>query len=131
MKVYCPTCGSGTDYTITKPKFCSSCGGGFSTLAETPTKRVFKPNPQNRVQTVQEQVEEEEFEMPNIDKLEVDIRASKSFGVISLKDLAVGQQQQDDGYVREADPTYSKKSFSDDFRRDAGSSRNHESTQET
>jgi hypothetical protein len=94
MKVYCSTCGSGTNYTMTKPKFCSSCGGAFSALAK-------------------------------------DINTSRSFGIVSLKDLAVGEAQQNDGYVRESDPTYSKESFSEDFRRDAGSSRNHESTQET
>tara|TARA_R110002020_G_scaffold417632_1_gene626803 strand:- start:1267 stop:1569 length:303 start_codon:yes stop_codon:yes gene_type:complete len=100
-------------------------------LAKTPAKRVFKANPQNPTVTIQEEVEEEEFEMPNIDKLEVDINASRSFGIVSLKDLAVGETQQNDGYVRETDPTYSKESFSEDFRKDAGSSRNHESTQET
>ena len=131
MKVYCSTCGSGTNYTMTKPKFCSSCGGAFSALAKAPAKRVFKANPQNPVATVQEEVEEEEFEMPNMDKLEIDINTSRSFGIVSLKDLAVGEAQQNDGYVRESDPTYSKESFSEDFRRDAGSSRNHESTQET
>jgi hypothetical protein len=116
---------------MTKPKFCSSCGGSFSALAATPIKRVFKANPQNPAATIQEEVKEEEFEMPNIDKLEVDINASRSFGIVSLKDLAVGETQRNDGYVRETDPTYSKESFSEDFRRDAGSSRNHESTQET
>jgi len=130
MKVYCSTCGSGTNYTMTKPKFCSSCGGSFSALAKTLPKRVFKANPQNPAATIQEEVEEE-FEMPDIDKLEVEINAARSFGVVSLKDLAVGETQQDDGYMRETDPTYSKKSFEEDFRRDAGSSRNHEQTQET
>jgi hypothetical protein len=116
---------------MTKPKFCSSCGGSFSALAKTPAKRVFKADPQNPAATIQEEVEEEEFEMPNIDKLEVEINVAKSFGVMSLKDLAVGETQQDDGYMRETDPTYSKKSFEEDFRRDAGSSRDHEPTQET
>ena len=70
--------------------------------------------------------------MPNMDKLDVDINASQLFNIVSLKDLAVGDKQQNDGYVREADPTYSKKSFAEDFRRDAGSSSiNHEQTQET
>ena len=39
---------------------------------------------------------------------------------------------QGDGYVREADPTYSTESFAEDFRRDAGSSRKNDAeTQET
>tara|TARA_R110000744_G_scaffold141455_1_gene252857 strand:- start:1189 stop:1587 length:399 start_codon:yes stop_codon:yes gene_type:complete len=132
MKVYCPTCGSGTEYSLKKPKFCAGCGEAFSALNKAPAKRVFKTNPQNPIATIQEEVEEEEFEMPDMDKLDVDIRTSRSFNIVSLKNLAVGEKQQDDGYVREADPTYSKTSFTEDFRRDAGSSsRDHEQTQQT
>ena len=132
MKVYCPTCGSGTSYAATKPKFCSSCGEAFSALNKTPAKRVFKADPRNPVATIQEEVEEEEFEMPDMNKLDIDINASRSFNVISLKDLAGSDQEGvSDGYIREADPTYSKKSFAKDFMRDAGSSRNHEQAQET
>jgi hypothetical protein len=127
MKVYCPTCGSGTEYSLKKPQFCAGCGEAFSALNKTPAQRVFKTDPKNPIATIQEEVEEEEFEMPNIDKLDIDIRASRSFNIVSLKNLAVGEKQQDDGYVRETDPTYSKASFTEDFRRDAGSSsRNHE-----
>ena len=132
MKVYCPTCGSGTEYSLKKPKFCAGCGEAFSALNKAAAKRVFRTDPKNPLATIQEEVEEEEFEMPNMDKLDVDIRASQSFNIVSLKDLAVGDKQQNDGYVRETDPTYSKESVAEDFRRDAGSSStNHEQTQET
>ncbi len=132
MKVYCPTCGSGTEYSLKKPKFCAGCGEAFSALNKAAAKRVFRTDPKNPVATIQEEVEEEEFEMPNMDKLDVDIRASQLFNIMSLKDLAVGEKQQNDGYAREADPTYSKASFTEDFKRDAGSSsKNHEQTQET
>ena len=132
MKVYCPTCGSGTGYAATKPKFCSSCGEAFSALNKTPAKRVFKTDPRNPVAMIREEVEEEEFEMPNMDKLHIDINASRSFNVTSLKDLAGSDQEGvSDGYIREADLTYSKESFAEDFMRDAGSSRNHEQAQET
>ena len=70
MKAYCPTCGSGTSYAATKPKFCSSCGKAFSALNKTPAKRVFKADPRNPVATIQEEVEEEEFEMPDMNKLD-------------------------------------------------------------
>ena len=133
MKVYCPTCGSGTDYSLKKPKFCAGCGEAFSALNKTPAKRVFKTDPHNPVATIQEEVEEEEFEMPNIDRLDVEINASKSFKVTSFKDLAgTDLDGNDDGYVREADPTYSAESLAEDFQRDAGSSsRTNEQTQET
>ena len=129
MKVYCPTCGSGTNYTITKPKFCAGCGEAFSALNTTPAKRIFKTDPGNPIATIQEEVDEEEFEIPNMDELDVDIQVSRSFQVTSLKDLSMGQKQQSDGYVREADPTYSTESLAEDFLRDAGSaSRTHEQT---
>lgn len=133
MKVYCPTCGSGTEYSLKKPKFCAGCGESFSALAKTSAKRVFRTDPKNSIATVQEEVEEEEFEMPNIDRLDVEINASKSFKVTSFKDLAgTDLDGNDDGYVREADPTYSSESLTEDFLRDAGSaSRAHEQTQET
>ena len=85
MKVYCPTCGSGTSYAATKPKFCSSCGEAFSALNKTPAKRVFKTDPRNPVATIREEVGEEEFEMPNMDKLDIDINASRLFNVTSLR----------------------------------------------
>ena len=67
-----------------------------------------------------------------MDKLDIDINASRLFNVTSLKDLAGSDQGGvSDGYVREADPTYSKESLAEDFMRDAGSSRNHEQAQET
>ncbi len=132
MKVYCPTCGSGTGYTMSKPKFCSSCGEAFSEFNKTPAKRVFRGVPRNSAATIQEEVEEEEYEVPNIDKLDVDIRASRGFNVTSFKDLAgssVGGLEDD--YVREEDTTYSAESLAEDFMRDAGSSRNHEQAQKT
>jgi hypothetical protein len=132
MKIYCPTCGGGTNYAAVKPNFCASCGEAFSAFGKTPAKRVFRADPRNPAATIQEEVEEEVFEVPNIDRLDIDINASRSFNVVSLKDLASSDQDQvGDGYVREADPTYSKESFAEDFMRDAGSSRNHEQAQET
>ena len=133
MKVYCPTCGSGTDYSLKKPKFCAGCGEAFSALNKTPAKRVFKTDPHNPVAPIQEEVEEEEFEMPDMNWLDVDIRAGRSFNVVPLEKLAgTGLEGHNDGYVREADPTYSAESLAEDFQRDAGSSsRTNEQTQET
>ena len=60
MKVYCPTCGSGTEYSLKKPKFCAGCGEAFSALNKAAAKRVFRTDPKNPVATIQEEVEEEE-----------------------------------------------------------------------
>ncbi len=124
MKIYCPTCGAGTDYSLAKPKFCASCGEAFTALNSVPAKRVFKPSPQNPAVIAQEVVDEEEFKAPLIDKLDFEMLSSSSFKVTKMQDL-VGTQEKnlDDGYVREADPSYSKDSFEQDFLRDAGSSK--------
>jgi hypothetical protein len=123
MKVYCPTCGFGTEYSLTKPKFCSSCGEAFAVLNKVPAKRVFKVNPENPLGTVQEEAEEEEFVPPNLEKLDFDLSGSTFAEIYKIENLLGTSNGKKDGYVREADPTYSKESIEKDFLRDAGSSR--------
>mgnify|MGYP003627782596 CR=1 FL=1 len=130
--MYCSTCGCGTSYSMVKPKFCSSCGGTFSALEKTPAKRVFKAIPKNPIATVQQEVEEE-FEMPDMNKLDVDINVSRAFNVMSFKEIAgTIPNDHDDGFIREADSSYSAESVVEDFMRDAGSSsRTNEQTRKT
>jgi len=130
--MYCSTCGCGTSYSMVKPKFCSSCGGTFSALEKTPAKRAFKASPQNPIATVQQEVEEE-FEMPDMNKLDVDINVSRAFNVMSFKEIAgTIPNHHDDGFIREADSSYSAESVVEDFMRDAGSSsRTNEQTRKT
>ena len=123
MKVYCPDCGAGTEYSLKKPKFCGACGKSFST-ASVPAKRVFKTNPQNITSTVQEEVEEEEFQAPSISKLDFILESSNANNVYKLEDIAGSHPGAgDDGYVREADSSYTTESIKNDFMRDAGLSR--------
>ena len=124
MKVYCPTCGSGTEYSLTKPQFCSSCGEAFAALSKVPAKRVFKVDPKNPVRTVQEEVEEEEFIPPSMEKLDFDLSGPSLGNVHKIENiLGTANRKESDGYVRETDPTYSKESIKEDFLKDAGSSR--------
>ena len=124
MKVYCSTCGGGTNYTATKPRFCASCGEAFSALNKTPAKRVFKTDPKNPIATIQEEIEEEVFEMPNINKLEVEIGESRLFNVLPISKIAGSKMEGGgDDYRREADLSYSAETLAADFMRDAGSSR--------
>ena len=132
MKIYCPTCGGGTNYAAVKPKFCSSCGEAFLALNKTAAKRVFKADPKNPIATIQEEVEEEAFEMPNINKLEAEVDGSRLFNIAPM-DKLVGSNPEGSrsDYRREADLSYSAVTLAEDFMRDAGSSRNHEQAQET
>ncbi len=44
MKIYCQKCGSGTEYSFNKPKFCSACASSFSIVA-TVAPKVIKNTP--------------------------------------------------------------------------------------
>ena len=58
MKMYCLSCGSGTEYSLNKPKFCASCGSSFtSTASISPAKKVFKSVPS----AARVEIEEEEI----------------------------------------------------------------------
>ena len=125
MKLYCPTCGGATNYSLEKPKFCGSCGEPLTALGKFPAKRVFRSNPTNPTQMVQE-VEEEEFSLPNIDQLDfiLEGKGKISDRIKKLENIigtSIGYE--DDGYVRETGPTYLPDSIEADFMRDAGSSR--------
>lgn len=48
---YCPSCGAGTKFELSAPKFCSQCGGNFSNVAvasspaPAPAPRIVAPKP--------------------------------------------------------------------------------------
>tara|TARA_R110000751_G_scaffold103413_3_gene198689 strand:+ start:908 stop:1300 length:393 start_codon:yes stop_codon:yes gene_type:complete len=127
MKVYCSTCGGGTNYAAVKPKFCASCGEAFSVLNKTPVKRVLKANPKNPIATIQEEVEEEEFEMPSMNQLEVDVSESRLFNIVPMDKLAGSNVEGNkEDYRREPDLSYSEQTLAADFMRDAGSSRKND-----
>ena len=78
MKLYCPTCGSGTEYSLHKPKFCGSCGESFSSIGKASAKKVFKTqNPPSIKQVIdREEDEEEEFIAPVINRLDFEMQGS-------------------------------------------------------
>ncbi len=129
MKLYCPSCGSGTEYSLNKPQFCASCGSSFTKISTASTaKKVFKP-----VATVQntkiEEEEEEEYFSTNIDKLDFNIEVSSRMNHFKIEELAGSNEKNiDDGYRREVDPSYSKDTAEQDFLREAGSSRRNAET---
>jgi hypothetical protein len=124
MKQYCPTCGAATEYSFKKPKFCNSCGQSFGSVSKLPAKRVLRPSPVNPIEIVQEEEPEEEFQAPNIHKLQFDLEGSSNISMNKIQDIvATNQDQLEDGYKREGDPSYSKETFTEDFLRDAGSNR--------
>ena len=70
MKMYCPKCGSATQYNGKKPNFCHSCGNAFAgvqhptTVVEDGCLELFG---QEQEEPTHQQV------VPNISKLEIEI----------------------------------------------------------
>ena len=123
MKQYCPTCGSGTEYSLQKPKFCGSCGSLFGSMGQSTTPKVFKTN---SLKITKDSVieEEEKFSPPRINKLDFELEGQIGLSSHKIQDIAGSNPNAlDDGYQREVDPSYSKDTIQQDFLRDAGSSR--------
>ena len=80
MKIYCYSCGHPTQYAGEMPNFCQSCGKGlkkdevknYSTAAVNEMKEV--PDDLNEEE---DEYEDENYTLPNIDELVVEIRVDK------------------------------------------------------
>jgi len=126
MKQYCPTCGAGTEYSLKKPQFCASCGGSFTSMGKSEAKTVFKTKPVAKTIAIEAESKEEEeyFEEPNIGKLDFVLEGPSALNTHKIQDI-VGSHPEGlgDGYQREVDTSYSKETITQDFLKDAGSSR--------
>lgn len=117
LKIYCPSCAQATEYTLTKPSFCSMCGNRFdgSTSIASQTQKS-KPKIVNYPKIKHPQDEEiiedndeiiEELNDININALELDIPidTQKDKG-IKFEELAF---QKKTGFVREKAKKVNKK----------------------
>lgn len=72
MKQYCLKCGHPTEYSISKPNFCSKCGNPFNSTqkeAQEPKKLVIK----DKIDIdIEEDYDGEDIKMPNIKALEIE-----------------------------------------------------------
>jgi len=75
MKVYCQKCGSGTEYSFDKPKFCASCGTALSVSSHlTSPKAPAQRQPQRKITPDNEEEEVCAERVPdNIHKLDIEI----------------------------------------------------------
>ena len=99
MKLYCPSCGSGTEYSLNKPQFCASCGSSFTKISTASTaKKVFKP-----VATVQntkiEEEEEEEYFSTNIDKLDFNIEGSSRMNHFKIEESNIIDMKENETFL--------------------------------
>lgn len=125
MKVYCTNCGSGTEYSLKKPQFCSSCGTPFAQLSASAPRRVFKAAPVVASAPVVDEDEEEYEEeyIPSLNGLDFDLQTSKSFNSAPLNEIAGTNNGEKDTHRRGVDPSYSNESILNDLQREAGLSR--------
>lgn len=82
LSTYCQSCGGKNEYTVTKPKFCSSCGtplaqGLVEARGTTPLKKTY-----SQARPIQREVHDEDgtdiYEVPDISNLEYEIEVSNS-----------------------------------------------------
>ena len=123
MKIYCPKCGSGSNYSMTKPKFCQGCGKSFS--GEEPSRAAEKQKDATKVgaQIIPEIKRETIPE--NINKLEFD-----TIGTLQVKGSALGQLVGTsegtavfEGRSQSTEANFSKEEFLEQFKKEAGTSR--------
>ena len=126
MKIYCPNCGSATAYSGPKPKFCSSCGNPMSALAK-------KEKEEQKNYEIHEDIDIEEdpsenFDLGNMDKLEVEIthqsKNNVTFGQI-MENSADATVQGDVTFTKKpSTPQKSSEQVMEQFRKEAGTLRN-------
>jgi len=122
MKLYCKSCGSATDYTINKPKFCANCGNSFLENKILPKKINLSKD------TYNEDVEDEESEanlesIKNISNLDYEIstyeKPKQTIG--DLVGTSNGQELSNNPDIPQK--KISRKEFLEQFSREAGSLR--------
>jgi len=85
MKIYCQNCGKPTEYTaLSKPNFCFNCGTPFAGGISTANTNQVSPSASS---TVLDNDDDEITEIPNINKLQVDINVEEVQG-IKIENLA-------------------------------------------
>lgn len=125
MKIYCKECGSPTDYSASKPKFCSSCGKSFlNSVAQLKTNNLKIKN--NNAEEEYEDDSEEFTDLEainNLKGLDYDIHVQKS-SKQTIGDL-VGTSTDSEELPRLDIPQkqLSRKEFLEQFSKEAGSLR--------
>jgi uncharacterized Zn finger protein (UPF0148 family) len=77
LKIYCPECGAPTEYSMHKPKFCSSCGYSFfngkNQTISANTKPIVKESKIIENEDYFEEGEDEVNSVPSINNLAFDV----------------------------------------------------------
>lgn len=121
-KIYCPECGQPNQYLGNKPKFCMSCGNGFTVEAKT----IKAAKAQSQVveeENVESEEEETGGELPNITKLEVENASSFRPERQMLTHIASTVSDSQSQVPERPGENLSNKKILEQFRNEAGTSR--------
>ena len=118
MKLYCQKCGSGTEYSFDKPKFCASCGNSFGASMPQQAQSRQRTIPAPRV-THNEDDEEGSERVPDINRLDFDIdipqrKGSKIGNLVGTKDQSMLDERGQMG------SPMSKEQLLEQFKKEAG-----------
>ncbi len=88
-KEFCQQCGSGTEYNVNKPSFCSNCGVKFSNASLVSAEKPKIKKPKHEVEPDEDEEDEDESsaEIIDVPKLKFEVLADMR-GTTSLKTLA-------------------------------------------
>jgi hypothetical protein len=129
LKTYCSECGAPTEYSLNKPKFCSSCGNSFDKKTAVP---VLKPK--RTISKIQEPIDEIEDmddidggedvdHVPDIQKIDYELSLPPK-NKETIGNLAgTSTDSSEENWPKIKVPKLSKKEFLDNFAKEAGSLR--------
>ena len=126
LKIYCAQCGSPTEYSLIKPKFCSSCGNSFYTNLKIVSKIEPKPifNIKNNNDETEDYTEDytEVSKVPEITNLDFDIDIEKN-SVQKISDIAGSAKSNPYRELDNIPAEKNTKNIIEEFRKEAGSIR--------
>lgn len=137
LKIYCTECGSPTNYTSSKPKFCSSCGKPFDKLVlnkvlnQKQTITKIKPNLSKEMDedNIENDYDENHADInyvPNISKIDCEIIDVKNQGekIGNIMGTSSGQPREKKERQKAKKLTKADlKKFREDFAKEAGALR--------
>jgi predicted RNA-binding Zn-ribbon protein involved in translation (DUF1610 family) len=88
QKTYCTSCGSKVEYSLAKPKFCSSCGEPLGLIAHSKTRTARTTSGDGEISDGDST---SYAHVPNVSKLQYDV----DYGDLSLKKLTIEDLKQD------------------------------------
>ena len=120
MNIFCQKCGAKMVYSSEKPNFCQKCGAPMSSNVQAPAVNV----EEEVIEPLVEDSVKSKIDISNINSLDVEITpvANKGLTFGQLYD----QKPMGEASTKESQPSQpakSKKEFLEEFKREAGTSR--------